>query len=48
VLVELDDGRRVRVFVGRRKYEPGDPVTLFGERYEDGSERFWFARTKKD
>ena len=44
VLAELEDGRRVRIFVGRRKYEPGDPLTLFGERYEDGSERFWFAK----
>jgi hypothetical protein len=48
VLAELDDGRRVRVFVGRRKFEPGDALNLFGERYEDGSERFWFARTRKD
>ena len=48
VLAELDDGRRVRVFVGRRKFEPGDALNLFGEQYEDGSERFWFARTRKD
>ena len=48
VLAELDDGRRVRVFVGRRKYEPGDPLTLTGERYEDGSERFWFAPPPRD
>lgn len=48
VLAELGDGRRVRVFVGRRQFKAGDAVTLFGERYEDGSERFWLARTKKD
>lgn len=40
-LLELPDGRQVRVFVGRRQLAPGTVLALRAETYSDGSERFW-------
>jgi hypothetical protein len=40
-LLELEDGRQVRVFVGRRRLAPGTEVELRAETFADGSQKFW-------
>jgi hypothetical protein len=40
-LVDVGDGRRARIFVGRRQLAPGTEIRLRAERYADGSERYW-------
>jgi hypothetical protein len=45
-LVDVGDGRRARIFVGRRQLAPGTEIRLRAERYADGSERFWVVGSR--